>query len=71
MTVKQLIAQLSELPQESIVIMASDGEGNNYTPLADIQEAVYRADSTWSGELVSDEDPEKEDKKAVVLWPTN
>jgi hypothetical protein len=69
-TVKQLIAQLSALPPGSIVIMSKDGEGNSYTPLADLGEAIYRADSTWSGELVSEEDREKEDKKAVVLWPT-
>lgn len=55
------------------VIMAKDGEGNCYSPLADLGLDKYIADSTWSGELIHPDDvpdyPEAED--VIALWPVN
>lgn len=51
MTVKELIEELKTAPQESIVVMSSDAEGNSYSPLAMSWEAVYVPDSTWSGDV--------------------
>lgn len=74
MTVKQLIEKLKLLPQNSVVILQKDGEGNGFSPCDGAESAIYRADSTWSGEVLNeDDDYEKEqgDKKCVVLWPVN
>ena len=86
MTVSELIKKLSGLDPDSIVIMSSDGEGNNYSPLCDsFGYSRYKADTTWSGELVSElnfnEDPDYYDNNleeylsgsvpAVILYPIN
>lgn len=73
MTVKQLIKKLESLPSNSLVILQKDGEGNGYSPLSGLGTAVYRPDSTWSGERVDGEDYEREpgDVAAVVLCPVN
>lgn len=68
MTVGQLIETLFKFPQDSIVIMAKDPEGNGFSPLAEVTTSKYVAESTWSGEL------DEEDENAVdcvVLDPTN
>ena len=49
MTVKELIEELKEYPQDSQVVMSSDGEGNSKSPLAALGDAVYVPESTWSG----------------------
>jgi hypothetical protein len=71
MTVKQLIAKLSTLPPGALVVSQKDGEGNGYSPLADLDLGVYRADSTWSGERKAPEDREPGDKTAVFLSPVS
>ena len=50
MKVKELIELLKEEDPEKIVIMQKDSEGNGYSPLSGVDgNAVYLADSTWSG----------------------
>ncbi len=86
MTTKELIAKLKKCPQDAVVVMSRDAEGNGYSPLADVDpDCVYRAESTWHGEIWStgwsaddacmDSDEWEEHKKttprAVVLEPTN
>lgn len=87
MTVAELIAKLSELDPETVVIQSSDGEGNSKSPTSSIYAGFYRPDSTWSGEFhqpLDDEDratgqyteedeyePEDGDVPCVCLWPTN
>lgn len=84
MTVKELIEQLKQCDPKAIVVMSSDGEGNSFSPLADVDDShVYQADSTWSGEIGFKELTEelKEDgyteedlldgEPCVVVWPTN
>lgn len=78
------LAKLDHLPGSTIVILAKDCEGNDYSPLASIGTAMYDADSTYSGDLyLTDEDrdameePDEYDEApesavpAVFLWPTN
>ena len=56
MTVAELIEELKTLPPEAEVIMQRDAEGNGYSPLYAVDgNAIYTADSTWSGEVVSTE----------------
>lgn len=84
MTVKELKKLLEKVDDNRIVIMSSDGEGNTYSPLADIDDSKnYTPDSTWSGDIGIEElTPElinggytEEDvsdgEPALILYPTN
>lgn len=86
MTLAELRAQLAalNLPDDTIVILAKDGEGNGHSPLVEAEHAMYLADTTWSGErYLTDEqrlaetDPDEysaapdDAVPAVFLWPTN
>jgi len=87
MAVKDLIHELKDYPQDALVVMSTDAEGNGYSPLAALNDEVYVPDSTWSGTTYvartltpelqeqgyTEEDCYGEDdgQDAVVLWPTN
>jgi hypothetical protein len=54
MTVRDLIAILSPMNPDALVVLQKDAEGNGYSPLRDdgaYDDSVYIADSTWSGEV--------------------
>ena len=51
--VRQLI---ETLPDDLLVVVSSDAEGNSFSPLAELTLQRYLEHSTWSGELVSEED---------------
>jgi hypothetical protein len=84
-TVAELIEKLSEIEGHRIVVMSADGEGNNYSPLAEVYEVEYVPESTYSGYIYDDEDDEACDDEdecedyrssldifdAVVLYPIN
>jgi hypothetical protein len=85
-TAGELIAALAELPADTLIIMSADGEGNNFSPLADVDTShSYLAETTWRGEIglraltdeqrargFSEEDLAPEGAVAcVVLWPVN
>ena len=56
MTVAELIEELRKLPPESEVILQKDSEGNGYSPLHAVDgNAIYKPDTTWSGEVISTE----------------
>lgn len=83
MTVKELKEALEGIDESRIVIMSSDGEGNSYSPLSDISDGAYEAESTWSGTMglekltkeLKEEGYSEEDvidgEPAICLWPTN
>lgn len=84
MTVKELIEQLQKIEnKDRIVIMSKDAEGNDYSPLYDLSEKSYKAETTWYGEVspefltdeMKDEGWTDEDIKggepALVLGPVN
>ena len=87
MTVDELRAQLEGVDGSRIVVMSSDGEGNSFSPLADLDdESVYVAEYTWSGDIrypiltdelrqhgYTEEDVYTGDDAvpALVLWPVN
>lgn len=83
-TLRAQLAELDHLPGETIVVMSKDGEGNGFSPLAEVETAMYEATTTWMGErYLSDEDREETGEPdeyseapesavpAVFLWPTN
>lgn len=76
MKVSELIAQLQAFPSDLEVVQSKDGEGNNFSPTADVVSGVYAAENTWSGELTDVEEDAVEMTErggigAVCLWPTN
>lgn len=85
MKVSELIAELSKWALDIEVILQKDSEGNGYSPLYAVDgNAVYVAESAWSGEVFStdncaedncmDEDEWTElleGPHCVVLVPTN
>jgi hypothetical protein len=83
MKVKEMIELLQTLPQDHIIVMSKDAEGNGFSPLSDCGLSMYIPDSTYSGEVLSEEDLDyrNEDadedeiqeynENAVVLWPVN
>ena len=86
-TVREMIETLKDLDSDTIIVMASDAEGNQYSPLLGIDpNCIYIPESTWSGQVklatLSDEDRKAgfteddvhtgaDGKKAIVLVPVN
>jgi len=83
MKVSDLIAQLKEFPQDAEVVQAKDGEGNSFSPLADVSLGRYEAETTWGGqwgllELTDElkkqgygEEDVPNGPPTICLWPTN
>ena len=87
MTVKELIKELKDYPQDALVVMSTDEEGNGHSPLDALNEEVYVADPDGRGQVYvartltpelkeqgyTEEDcyDEEDGQVAVVLWPTN
>ena len=85
MKVKEFIKQLQKQNQEAVVIMSSDGEGNSFSPFDAFGNVdVYKADSTYSGEVgfskltpmlkkkgYGEGDILEGGKSALVLYPIN
>lgn len=77
MTVKELIERLQQEDPHRIVVMATDGEGNGFGTLRDVEASMYRDGECGLEKLTpklikagySDEDVMKDGEKAVVLWP--
>jgi hypothetical protein len=74
--VGKLRSALEDLPEDMLVVMSKDSEGNRYSPLADLEKMYYYPDNSWSGEVrhpdeVDEEPNDEECVEAIVLWPTN
>lgn len=51
MKVSELIALLDKFNPNAQVILQKDAEGNGYSPLSDVDDGLYNATSTWSGDF--------------------
>jgi hypothetical protein len=86
MTLAELREALAalDLPDDTLVVLAKDAEGNGHSPLVEAKHAMYLADTTWSGERylteaqrLAETDPDEWSEAptaavpAVFLWPTN
>ncbi len=85
MTVKELKNLIKGLPDEMNVVLQKDSEGNGYSPLSGgDSNAVYIADSTWSGDVydmkwsaddacMDDEEwaEIKSKPRSLILYPVN
>ncbi len=66
MIVADLLDLLKDVPLTHKVILQSDSEGNDFSPLEDAFEAGYVPSSAWSGDL-----DETENDNAIILVPVN
>lgn len=78
MTVAQLREEIKDLPDDMLVVMSKDAEGNDHSPLADTWEGRYAAETTWYGDVYSADDDDDDwgvcpdnAVPAVVLVPVN
>jgi hypothetical protein len=86
MNVKQLKELLEKYNDGDEVILSSDSEGNNFSPLSGIEEVIYVPENSWTGETHLRELSEKDilagyteedlydgddGVKAIVLSPIN
>lgn len=76
MNVKELREALASFPDDMEVVMSKDGEGNGFSPLADMGSGKYEPDCTWAGEF-NTHNPEgtrriqAKRRNALCLWPVN
>lgn len=75
MNVGELLDYLSTRPREQPVILMNDTDADDYSPLADAEEGLYAATSTWAGDVYypGDDDPDDDQPEnavpVVVLRP--
>jgi len=75
-TVKELQKLLLDLPDDALVVMSRDAEGNGHSPLANVWDGFYKADTTWFGSAYDQRDISECGLdvsmmvKAVVFSPT-
>lgn len=82
----QKLIKAKKIKKTDILVLASDGEGNTYSPVPKEnymnygENCRYKPNNTWNGELTLDEEEiqllgklyiEKETIPAVCLWPTD
>jgi hypothetical protein len=68
LTVKRLKELLSDYPDQHIIILASDSEGNSFSPMSEADQGGYFAETnSWGEYRHSDDDPPI--VNAVCLWP--
>jgi hypothetical protein len=76
MTVGELLESLAGLKPDLMVVLQEDAEGNGYSPLAGAEVGYYVPQSTWSGDVYSQEDIDNGDAEeggqdVLILWPVN
>ncbi len=73
MNVEELIRRLQQLDPQTIIVMSSDSEGNEYSPLAGMALGWYAPESTWGGMFRNDDndEPDEGELEALCLWPIN
>lgn len=71
MKVRMLIEMLRSMPADAVVILQKDAEGNGYSPCSEVEEGLYVAETTWSGEVVSHRPARSDGVLCVVLVPVN
>jgi hypothetical protein len=73
LTVHELREQLARLPDEWLVVLARDREGNGFSPLDGVGAGEYVQQSTWAGDFIRQPLRARTigAREAVCLWPVN
>ncbi len=51
MTVEELIRALERYPDDALVVLAKDAEGNGHSPLSGNWQGFYEAEQSWFGSV--------------------
>jgi len=73
MTIKELKEILAEIPEEMLVVVARDSEGNGFSPCLGVSKGIYMSYSSWSGQALPENDKRALKNGAVracFFWPT-
>ncbi|RZF02887.1 hypothetical protein [Streptomyces albidoflavus] len=65
------IGPLADAPDDALMIVVKDAERNRCSPLSSITAARYAPLTTWSGDLVEDDEADETDMYAITLDPVN
>ena len=70
LTVKELREILSAMNPDDVIVMSSDPEGNSYDYVSKncVAEVIFRPER-YGGEVVSPDEQEDGDIRAVCFWP--
>jgi len=72
MTWGELKEVMKDVPDNFEIIIASDAEGNSFSPLSECWMGVYIPDTDWYGDIVMADDLEEDEElNCAILWPTN
>lgn len=65
MTLGRFRNLVKKFPDEFLIVLAKDAEGNEFSPCDVVGENRYEAENDWAGDLVDGTE------NCVVLWPAN
>lgn len=82
-TVRELREALADMSDDMVVVLSSDGEGNGFSPLGEVDESMYLAEGDHYGEtyptpeavadphnqFTEDDEAPAGAERVVTLWP--
>ncbi|MFJ9374403.1 hypothetical protein [Streptomyces sp. NPDC101455] len=80
---RKQLATFDQLPGDTPVVIANSAEGNGFSPLATIDDALYEAHNTFTGDWYATDQMRAQNPEngwdpapygtvpAVFLWPTS
>lgn len=68
LTAGQLRKFLQSVPDDQVLVLSCDAEGNRHSPLARVELATYVPDSTWSGEVYCTPEQVATDPETAEGW---
>ena len=68
---REALVSFAHLPGDTPVVLAKDSEGNEYSPLYELEDATYLEESPWAGEWYGKGDAPDNAVPAVFLRPLN
>lgn len=71
MTIRELKENIKNEPDDKLVILSKDAEGNNFSPLVQVSNSFYVPITNWYGELSQNKDGIDKPVPCLCLWPTN
>ena len=66
---REALISFAHLPGDTPVVLAKDSEGNEYSPLHELEDATYLKELPWAGERYDKGDAPDNAVPAVFLWP--
>jgi hypothetical protein len=71
MKMKEFREMLVGLPDDMLIVLSSDAEGNYLSPFAESSVEWYFPEGDHGGDIYDEEDAPNGAEPALVLWPVN